>query len=161
MKVKLTRMVVRFGNACKSFLCHTILYVIDHFGAYRHHVFRLQAEFMVLPTFVRFIPKWLGGRLLDLYPKQAARELKGISYMMHDTSKRILDEKRASLTGGNAFLEHKIGKGKDLMSVLCMRLLPTSHLRLTNPRYSSPVKENTFADADDRLPEEEILGQMS
>jgi len=59
---------------------------------------------------------------------------------MYNTSKRIFDEKRASLIG-NAYLERRIGRGKDCMTVL--------------------LKENDSANAADKLPDEQVLGQMS
>ncbi|KAJ3512933.1 hypothetical protein NMY22_g15191 [Coprinellus aureogranulatus] len=58
-----------------------------------------------------------------------------------DTSKEILDEKKEALRQGDESLKAQVGRGKDIMSIL--------------------LKANMSASEEDRLSDDELLGQMS
>ncbi|EEB97273.1 hypothetical protein MPER_03450 [Moniliophthora perniciosa FA553] len=68
-----------------------------------------------------------------------------IAYYMWDVSKEIYQEKKRALETGEEAVKEQLTGGKDILSILS----------------KSTLNENTKASADDRLNEDEILGQMS
>ena len=86
-----------------------------------------------------------------------------ISDTLMRRSKEIVAEKKALLKKGDSSIQLAIGEGKDIMSILCasysLQLAP-GHCA---DGSSTPVlvKENMSADEEDRLPDEELLAQMS
>jgi len=85
------------------------------------------------PRFRRF--------LIDLLPSKRVRKVKNIVDIMDNTSKAVLEMKKASLFQGDEVVSEQVHVGKDIMSVL--------------------LRENILAEEADRLPDDELTGQMS
>lgn len=79
---------------------------------------------------------------------------------MHTESINILAEKRAALNAGDDALLKSVGEGKDIMSILCKPDLSMLIFSVRDLQVLIPVRANTEAAEEDRLPEEEVLGQM-
>ncbi|KLO13021.1 cytochrome P450 [Schizopora paradoxa] len=77
--------------------------------------------------------------VVEAIPWKPVQELIIVSDKLQSISKQIYDTKVAAMEKGDE--EHQIGRGKDIMSVL--------------------LKANRDASEEDRLPEEEIFGQMN
>ena len=79
---------------------------------------------------------------------------------MDEHTQRIFFEKRAALLAGDMAVKEQVANGKDIMSILC-KLIPVPNLldKVWNDIFI--VKENLNASDEDRLSEEELLGQMS
>jgi len=69
------------------------------------------------------------------------QELKDVSDKLHNITKEIYGAKVAALEKGDGFAAHQIGQGKDIMSVL--------------------LKANLSASEEDKLPDDEVFGQMN
>ncbi|KAI0754390.1 cytochrome P450 [Daedaleopsis nitida] len=79
-------------------------------------------------------------RVLDWIPMKRLHKLKGVVETMHRRAEEIYHEKKALLNKGDEALLLQVGEGKDLMSIL--------------------LKANTLASMEDRLSDEELIGQM-
>ena len=123
----------------------------------------LQPYRNVLPYLKHLGPSWFRTRLLDIFPDRNLRHMRDIVQVIHAGSKEVLRSKRAALERGDQELLHTVGEGKDIMSILC-----ASYSLQFAPRHCADgsstlvlVKENMSADEEDRLPDEELLAQMS
>ncbi|KAJ3475172.1 hypothetical protein NLI96_g12012 [Meripilus lineatus] len=76
-------------------------------------------------------------RVVDFLPIPPLRRLKAITEVLESQSKGIIQAKKVALVQGEDAVVRQVGEGKDVM-----------------------MRENVSARAEDRLPEEEILGQM-
>ncbi|TCD61203.1 cytochrome P450-dit2 [Steccherinum ochraceum] len=105
----------------------------------------------LLPTMFAFALHWLFVSwtpylgtpqfrrwLLDMYPHRTAQKLRGISDLMWRNAVRIVDEKKAALEKGEGLDDDE---GKDIMSVL--------------------LKANMNASAQDRLSDDQVIGQVN
>ncbi|EJF63643.1 cytochrome P450 [Dichomitus squalens LYAD-421 SS1] len=81
--------------------------------------------------------RWVVERI----PNDNVQQLKRISDIMHGRSIRIFNEKKEALEKGDETLKHQIGEGRDIMSIL--------------------LRENMLAKAEDKLPDDELIGQIS
>ncbi|KAI0359964.1 cytochrome P450 [Trametes cingulata] len=79
--------------------------------------------------------------LLELVPHKGVQRLKGIVDIMHSRSVELYREKKAAALRGDESLSDRVAGGKDVMSVL--------------------LKANLQASEEDKLPDEEVLAQMS
>ncbi|KAF9011994.1 cytochrome P450 [Cyathus striatus] len=79
--------------------------------------------------------------LVDIAPSKTLHKIRDIVNLMHATSLEILQSKRKALEEGDEAVLRQVARGKDIMSIL--------------------MKANTEASEEDRLSEDEILGQMS
>ncbi|KAH9941813.1 cytochrome P450 [Epithele typhae] len=79
-------------------------------------------------------------RLMEWIPFKRLHRLKNVVDTMHRRAEEIYQEKKAQLDKGDQALLLQVGEGRDLMSIL--------------------LKENTLASAEDRLSDEELIGQM-
>ncbi|KAK7466278.1 hypothetical protein VKT23_005006 [Stygiomarasmius scandens] len=80
-------------------------------------------------------------RIIDVLPSENLRHVRDMADYTWETSKKIYEGKKKALAEGNEAVERQIGKGKDIISIL-MRL-------------------NSEEDNEDKLDEDEVLGQMS
>ncbi|KAI5122854.1 hypothetical protein M0805_003148 [Coniferiporia weirii] len=103
--------------------------------------FRLSMFRMFVPLFVKFGPPNFRRLLLELAPSVDLQKVKDVVDVMAVTSHDIFREKLEALKQGDEAVTQQIGEGKDVMSIL--------------------LKANTSASNDDRLPDEELLAQMS
>ncbi|KAL4242915.1 cytochrome P450 family protein [Abortiporus biennis] len=80
-------------------------------------------------------------RLVDMIPVQKLQETAKNFDTMADECQTIYEQKKSSLLAGDDAVVHQVGEGKDIMSVL--------------------LKANMVAAKEDRLPEDELIAQMS
>jgi hypothetical protein len=111
-----------------------------------------------LPTLVKLGPPRFRRFLVDLLPLTNVRRLRDIVDVMHNTSIEILEAKRRALKEGDEALARQIGRGKDIISVLSMRIL-TSCCRPADRSIWS-VRANMEASKEDKLSDSEVLGQV-
>ena len=64
------------------------------------------------PILTKLGPAWFRRWLVDMLPLAQVQQLKDVVDVLHDTSVRIIAEKRALLEGG------KFSAGKDIISIL-------------------------------------------
>ncbi|KAI0746326.1 cytochrome P450 [Daedaleopsis nitida] len=86
-------------------------------------------------------PAWLRRRILDMLPNKKIQRVKDISDIMYSRSKEIFHAKKAAIERGDESVLNEIGERRDLMSIL--------------------LKSNMVASEEDKLPDEELLAQMS
>ena len=83
--------------------------------------------------------------------------------IMDATSRQIYKQKKEALAQGDDAVLQEVGMGKDIMSILC-EFLCRPFLKILSwslmMRAILPVKANAMAAEGDRLPEEELIGQM-
>ncbi|PSR83999.1 hypothetical protein PHLCEN_2v5550 [Hermanssonia centrifuga] len=89
----------------------------------------------------KFRPARLRRFLASLIPDSNVQQLKTIIDTMEERSKEILDGKRKALEEGDEAVKMQVGEGKDIMSIL--------------------LRANMKTEGDDKLPEHELLAQMS
>ncbi|KAI0048972.1 cytochrome P450 [Auriscalpium vulgare] len=95
----------------------------------------------VFPPVKRIVPAMIRTFIGRRIPWPALSHLMHQTDVMHGNTKVIFDEKKALLDLGDSEMVSQIGEGKDVISIL--------------------LKANTAASAADRLPDDEILAQMS
>ncbi|KAK7676941.1 hypothetical protein QCA50_020059 [Cerrena zonata] len=96
---------------------------------------------MMIPYFQGLGPKWFRRWLLNKVPIHDIQRMKELVDVMDEHTQRIFFGKRTALEAGDAAVKEQVAKGKDIMSIL--------------------LRENLNACDDDKLSEEELLGQMS
>ncbi|KIP02463.1 hypothetical protein PHLGIDRAFT_26577 [Phlebiopsis gigantea 11061_1 CR5-6] len=101
----------------------------------------LTAWRLTLPYVTRYIPLSIRRSISPHLPIHNWSEMLHIAETMETQSKNIFYGKRKALEKGDEAVVHQIGEGKDIMSIL--------------------MKANMEAAVEDRLSDEELLGQMS
>ncbi|KAI0639055.1 cytochrome P450 [Trametes polyzona] len=96
---------------------------------------------ILLPFLVKIGTPAFRRRMVELVPSANVQRMKEISDTLHARSVAIFDEKKAALARGDDAVKHQIGEGRDIMSIL--------------------LKANMMASAEDRLPDDELIGQVS
>ncbi|KAH9847438.1 cytochrome P450 [Lenzites betulinus] len=95
-------------------------------------------EMMVIrqipPIFTQLGPAWLRRWIVDHIPIVRAQKLKRVVHVLHQTSVKIVEEKKAAMRKG------EYATGKDIMSIL--------------------LKANMATDEAERLPDDQIVGQI-
>ncbi|KAI0687587.1 cytochrome P450 [Earliella scabrosa] len=79
--------------------------------------------------------------LMGMIPHAGVRQMKNIIDVLHRRSVEIYEAKKRALEQGDEAVVQQIGEGKDIMSIL--------------------MRENMAASAADKLPEDEVIAQMS
>ncbi|RPD55983.1 cytochrome P450 [Lentinus tigrinus ALCF2SS1-6] len=87
------------------------------------------------PTLTKLGPTWFRRWMVDHLPSKQVQDLKHVVDVLYDTSTQIIEDKKAALEKG------ELDVGKDIISIL--------------------LKANMTATAEDRLPDEQIKGQMN
>ncbi|EPS92688.1 hypothetical protein FOMPIDRAFT_82656, partial [Fomitopsis schrenkii] len=88
------------------------------------------------------LPHWMRSAALGLFPAGTRiRELARTVTMLDKRTKEIYAEKKRALSKGDTETVKQVGQGKDIISIL--------------------LRANAAADEKDRLPEEEVIAQMS
>ncbi|THH08672.1 hypothetical protein EW145_g2548 [Phellinidium pouzarii] len=95
----------------------------------------------LFPTLQSLGPASFRRLLLELAPSPDLHKVKDIVDIMATTSCDIFREKLVALKQGDEAITRQVGEGKDVMSIL--------------------LKANTSASMEDRLPEDELIAQMS
>ena len=99
----------------------------------------------------RLGPTWFRRWVVDHLPFKQVQDLKHVVDVLYDTSTQIIEDKKAALEKG------ELSVGKDIISILCTG---ATILPLTALTMSCLVKANMTASEEDRLPDEQIKGQM-
>ncbi|EIW54990.1 cytochrome P450 [Trametes versicolor FP-101664 SS1] len=94
-----------------------------------------------VPLFQKIVPKGWRRAVAELIPAPPLQRIIQIADTMRIRSTEIFEAKKKALLAGDDALKHQIGEGRDLISVL--------------------LRENMAAAEEDKLPEEELIGQMS
>ncbi|EIM80363.1 cytochrome P450 [Stereum hirsutum FP-91666 SS1] len=102
---------------------------------------KLQPYGQFLPWAARVGPSWLRRWLAKTVPWEDLNRMVNIIDVMEKTSTNILDAKKRAFEKGDEAVLHQVAEGKDIMSVL--------------------LQANMSASEDTRLPDSEILAQMS
>ncbi|KAF5323100.1 hypothetical protein D9611_009211 [Ephemerocybe angulata] len=100
-------------------------------------------RFVVLPRVCKIGPAWLRRAAVNLLSAfwTDLRRVRDIIDVMSNTSVEIYESKKAALKEGDQALESHVGRGKDIISIL--------------------LKANMAASEVDRLPDDELIGQIS
>ncbi|TFK22728.1 cytochrome P450 [Coprinopsis marcescibilis] len=100
------------------------------------------ARFLVLPYGANMGPSWLRRFIVNIFPWKTLHDLRDIVDIMHSSSVSVYREKLAVLgQGGPEALREQVGEGKDILSIL--------------------LKANLSAPKHEKMPEEEVIGQMT
>jgi hypothetical protein len=124
-------------------------------------LFNLLSVRQVLPHVVEIGPAWLRRELLKLVPSRRIHRTIEIVDQLDKISRNIFAKKKEALQKGDEEALKQAGGGKDIMSVLCaiFRLGSSCHAELMEcPEYA--VRANMEAAEGEKLPDEELLGQM-
>lgn len=111
-----------------------------------------------LPYIVKIGPAWFRRKLIDISPIKALRDVRNIIDVMDKTSKDIYDKKKQALAQGDGAVLNQVGRGKDIMSLLCSLCL--LYFESYNDSSRMIVRANTDASDNEKLPDSEVLGQM-
>nr|BED42975.1 cytochrome P450 monooxygenase [Trametes versicolor] len=95
----------------------------------------------ILPYFPDVASPWLRRKIVEMIPNKNVQQLKKNVDLMHERAVAICEEKKRLLAQGDEAFKDKVGEGKDLMSIL--------------------LRANMAASDEDKLPDEEIVGQVS
>ncbi|OSD05201.1 cytochrome P450 [Trametes coccinea BRFM310] len=93
------------------------------------------------PLFEAIVPPGWRRPIAKLVPWSAPRRVVELRDILRKRSTEIYEEKKAALLRGDEALKQQVGEGKDLMSIL--------------------LKANMEASEENKLPEEELIGQVS
>ncbi|KAA1468089.1 cytochrome P450 [Dentipellis sp. KUC8613] len=104
-------------------------------------LFPLKVYRVFLPWIVAYVPRPVRAFAARHVPWKAVRSVVSMVDTLHKMSMKIVSEKRMALLKGDEAVLHQIGEGRDILSVL--------------------LKANMSASEEDRLSEEELLGQMN
>ncbi|KAI0336162.1 cytochrome P450 [Cubamyces sp. BRFM 1775] len=119
--------------------------VADDFATAVKELFPQMAKSIVLrlflPIAVKFGTPSFRRRVLDMIQLPSIQRLKDISDILHARSVVIFNEKKEALARGDDAVKHQIGEGRDIMSIL--------------------LRENMMASDEDKLQDEELIGQVS
>lgn len=121
-------------------------------------IFSVSTLRQFLPFGMKFGTPDIWRRILEYTPLQSVQKLKYITDTMHQRSKDIFYAKKAALEAGEDAVLQQVGEGKDIMSIL-RECFVSGWKTYALTRFQ--VKANMTASADDRLPESELIGQMS
>ncbi|KAJ8521037.1 hypothetical protein ONZ45_g2214 [Pleurotus djamor] len=94
-----------------------------------------------LPWVVKVGPPSFRRWLLNVVPWERLHQVRDMSDFMHNTSVEIWRSKKAAMEKGDAAVLDQIGQGKDIMSIL--------------------MRANIEAADEDKLPEDQLIGQIS
>ncbi|OSD06387.1 cytochrome P450 [Trametes coccinea BRFM310] len=95
----------------------------------------------LLPYLPRLSFAGIGHAILKHFPHEGVRDLVRVSDTLWERSAEIYREKKRALEAGDAAASQQVGEGNDIMSIL--------------------LKANMEASGEDKLDEEELIGQMS
>ncbi|KAL5479084.1 hypothetical protein ACEPAI_2372 [Sanghuangporus weigelae] len=104
-------------------------------------LFRLSILRQFLPFLSSIGPAWLRRAIVRILPIKRVQRLREIVNVMDKTVRAIYAEKCSSLKAGDSAVQAEVSEGKDITSIL--------------------LRENMKSTEEDKLSDEEILGQMS
>ena len=80
------------------------------------------ASMYLLPTLNRIGSPRFRRFVVDSLPWKPVRETREIVDILHETSVEIFESKKAALEAGDEAVKQQVGEGKDLLSILSMRV---------------------------------------
>ncbi|KAG1740657.1 cytochrome P450 [Suillus lakei] len=104
-------------------------------------IFKVSVARQFLPFLIHVSPPNLRRFVVKIFPWKALKEICGIVDIMDETWTKVFEEKKRALSEGDDAVLHQVGEGKDIMSIL--------------------LRANMNASAEDRLPDSELVAQMS
>ncbi|KAI0823100.1 cytochrome P450 [Trametes gibbosa] len=96
---------------------------------------------VLMPILVKIGSPAFRRRMVELMPNANVQSMREISDILHARSVLIFNEKKAALERGDEAVKHQVGEGRDIMSIL--------------------LRANMIASAEDQLPDDELIGQVS
>ncbi|KAJ3002739.1 hypothetical protein NUW54_g5682 [Trametes sanguinea] len=108
--------------------------------AYVPALYELSVFRWTLPYLVRIGTPAFRRKVIQWFPDKRLHKLQDVVDTMHRRATEIYLEKKSRLEKGDVALLHQVGEGRDIMSIL--------------------LKANMHASVEDRLSEEELIGQM-
>lgn len=114
----------------------------------------------LLPHLVKIGPSRFRRWVVDHTPYWRVQKVKGVADMMHGIACQIFEAKKSALAKGEEAVVQQVGEGKDIISKLCTysslcRMITAVLIR------KSTVQANMVASEEDRLPDSEVLAQIS
>ncbi|KAH9910196.1 cytochrome P450 [Epithele typhae] len=97
--------------------------------------------FAILPYVNDYVTPWMKDMFFSFWPDPAVHRMKRIIDLVDNRSRALYEEKKAAVKTGDDAALHGVGEGKDVMSIL--------------------LRENMEATEEDKLPDMELLAQMS
>ncbi|KAJ7852383.1 cytochrome P450 [Mycena olivaceomarginata] len=94
----------------------------------------------MIPWAVKLGPAWVRRLIVAAMPLEHVTLLKHFSDILWNTANEVLTSKQDALSKGDASVAEQIGQGKDIMSIL--------------------LRNNSQLDWRERLPQDELLGQI-
>ena len=88
-------------------------------------MFEMNAARRVIPYLNKLGPPGFRRAFITLLPFKSIQKLRKIVDTMDRTSAEIFQSKKAALQQGDESVLKQVGRGKDIMSILCMVLLFT------------------------------------
>ncbi|KAI0806607.1 cytochrome P450 [Fomes fomentarius] len=85
-------------------------------------------------------PSWFRRAILDLIPSKTIQKAKEVTDVVNKPSEELVNAKKAALGKGEEDVTHRVGEGKDVLSIL--------------------LKGNTTAAEEDKLPDEELYAHI-
>ncbi|KAJ2919029.1 hypothetical protein MD484_g1463, partial [Candolleomyces efflorescens] len=101
----------------------------------------MTARFYLLPTLNKIGTPAFRKWLMDIIPWKDLHDVRDFINTMNETAVEIIDDKKKAIQAGDDSIAQQVGRGKDIISAL--------------------IKANMEAEEGDRLPDEELLGQVS
>ena len=96
------------------------------FISYSPNIFRLAALRRLTPFLVRLGPPGFRRFIMKLVPNKTVRRTQDIVDIMDRTSVELFQRKKLALQQGDEAVLAQVGRGKDIMSILCMYQFLTS-----------------------------------
>ncbi|KAI0761469.1 cytochrome P450 [Trametes elegans] len=113
----------------------------DSVKAYFPVMQQLEVLRLLLPRVMNIGPASFRRQVLELIPHAPLQRAIQISDALYGQSLKIINSKKSALEKGDEELKQQVGEGKDIMSVL--------------------LRANMTASEEDRLPDEEVVAQVS
>lgn len=122
---------------------------------------RLFAYEPVLLFFFKFGTAAFRRRVLELIPWNFAQHARKIADTIERCSKEILETKKRALQEGDEALRQQVGEGHDIISKLRQYFCKFPCVQSLIKIHISVQANMSAASEEDKLPESEVLGQMS
>jgi hypothetical protein len=113
-----------------------LLAIVLYSKSYRPLTFNIPFSRALAPYIAKLGPPGFRRFLVRLIPFKNIQKLCQIVSIMDRTSVAILEAKKAAVRRGDETVLRQIGRGKDIMSILCTQSSFAAHLTDNNPHVS-------------------------
>lgn len=117
---------------------------------------------LLVPLLVKIGPPSFRRWVLQFSPPGAVQELTDVVNQIESSTTGILREKKKALDAGDAVVHDQVGKGKDILSILCESYSTCSVLFVTDTNVDV-VKTHLESNGEkggDGMPEHELIAHM-